>query len=97
MFTLTFKGGIRECGCKFPVTSRHSFKHLAIEIFHTFDKYDYKYVFKKIMQLRKAPDESLDDFHDHFIHFFFEIFEDDVYWPLMKEKFEFIVHISTNT
>jgi len=44
----------------------------------------------------KASDGSLNDFHDSFINFCFEFSEDDVDWPLMKDKFDFLVHISMN-
>ena len=47
----------------------------------------------KIMQLQKEPNESLDDFDNHFIHSCFEFSKYDVDWPLMKEKFEFLVII----
>lgn len=48
------------------------------------------------MHLRKAPDESLEDFHDHFIHFCYEFSEDDIDWNFMKERFQFLVHIFMN-
>lgn len=48
------------------------------------------------MRLRKALDESLDNFHDCFIHLYFEFSKDVIDWNLMKEKFEFLVHISLN-
>lgn len=34
------------------------------------------------------------DFHDRFINFYYEFFEDDIHWNFMKQKFEFIYHIS---
>jgi len=45
------------------------------------------------MHLKKATDESLDDFHYRFFEFCFEFSEDDVDWNLMKQKFKFLVHI----
>lgn len=94
---LMFEVCIREWCYTLCTSSIHTFENIAKEIYHTFYRYDYKYVFKKIMRLWEEPHESLDDFHDHFIHFCFELFKDDVYWPLMRDKFEFLVHISMNS
>jgi len=74
----------------------HSFENLVKELYLAFEKYDYKFVYNKIMHLRKAPDESLNYFHNRFIHFCFEFSEDDINWNFMKEKFEFLVYISMN-
>lgn len=48
------------------------------------------------MHLRKAPNEPLNDFHNCFIHFCYNFFEDDIDWNFVKDKFEFIIHISMN-
>lgn len=48
------------------------------------------------MHIIIAHDESLDHFHDHFIHLCYEFFGDDIDWNVMKENFEFICHISMN-
>jgi len=48
-FNLTFEGRASEWYYTLPIASIHSFEHLATELFHAFDKYDYKSVFKKIM------------------------------------------------
>jgi len=93
LFILTFKAHVKEWYHPLPITSIHSFEHLVKELYRTFGMYDYKSIFKKIMRLRKSPDESLDDFHDHFNNFCFEFSENDINWNLMKEKFEFLVHI----
>ena len=58
--------------------------------------YDYKSIFKEIMCLREAPDESLNDFHDCFIQLHFEFYEDDIDLNLMKEKLKLLLHISMN-
>lgn len=50
-FTLTFEGCVREWCYTLHVTSIQSFKHLSIEFYHDFDRYDYKYVFNKIVRL----------------------------------------------
>ena len=57
--------------------------------------YDYGTIYKKIIHLRKGPDESLEDFHDYLMHFYY-FYEDDIDWNFMKEKFEYVVHISLN-
>lgn len=48
------------------------------------------------MHLIKAPDESLNDFHDCFIHFRYEFSEEDVDSNFIKEKFNFFVNILMN-
>lgn len=95
-FILTFKACIEEWCYTLPTTSIHSFEHIVKELYHACDRHDYKFVYKKIMHLRKALDEYTEYFHDHFIHLCYEFYEDDVNWNFMKEKFKFIVHISMN-
>jgi len=41
-------------------------------------------------------DESVEDFHDRFLHFCYEFLEDDIDWNFMKEKFQCIVQLSLN-
>lgn len=93
LFILTFEARIKEWCYTSMDSSIHSFNHIIKEIFHAFGRYDYKFIFKKIMHLKKATDESLDDFHYRFFEFCFEFSEDDVDWNLMKQKFKFLVHI----
>lgn len=59
--------------------------------------YDSKRLCKKILQLRKSPNESLHHFHNHFMHFCFEFRKDEVHWSLLLGRFQYLVHISENT
>jgi len=79
-----------------PNDSIHSFKQHFIEFFHAFDFYDCKNLYKKNLNLQKAPDESVHDFHDRFIHLCFEFSKYDVDWSFLVDKFLYHVHISKN-
>jgi len=49
LFILMFEGLIRGWCYTLSVASIHSFENLAIECYHAFNRYDYKYMLKKIM------------------------------------------------
>jgi len=83
---LRFEAGVKEWCYTLLTASIYSFDHVFKELFRAFGRCDYKSVFKKIMQLQKAPDILLNYFHDHFIHLCFDFSKDDVNWNLMKEK-----------
>ena len=68
----------------------------TLELFCAFDMYDHKNLCKKIQNLRKSPDESIQDFHDCFINFCFEFLEDDVDWYFLVNRFLYLVLISNN-
>jgi len=52
-------------GCHtLPPTSIHSFHHFLEELYQSFDRYDYQYVYERINELRMKPDESVEDFSD---------------------------------
>ena len=40
--------------------------------------YEYKSLNRKILKLRKAPEESIEHFYDRFHHYYFEFPEDEV-------------------
>jgi len=52
---------------------------------------------KKILELHKAPDESIWQFWEHFQNLAFQIPEDDVNWKFLRERFQHLLHISENT
>lgn len=58
--------------------------------------YDYESVYKKIIHLRKEHDESVEYFHDHFIHLCYEFSKDDIYHNFMKYTFQYLIHIYLN-
>jgi len=44
----------------------HSLSHLVIEVDYAFNNFNSKELNKEIMELQKAPDESLEKFYMHF-------------------------------
>ena len=46
--------------------SIHSLSHMVTEIDHAFNNFNRKELNKEIMELRKALDESIEQFHTHF-------------------------------
>lgn len=69
LFFLTFKAHIKEWCYTLRTSSIDYFKYLFKNLYHEFDIYDYKFIYKKITHLRKEANESLNNFNDHFIHF----------------------------
>ena len=51
---------------------------------------------KKNLKLRKAPDESLVQFWDHFNNLAFQILEDEIDWNFIREIFQYLLNISEN-
>ena len=49
-----------------PENSIHSLSHLVTEIDRAFNHFDCKALNKEILKLRKAPNESFEQFHTRF-------------------------------
>ena len=46
------------------------------------------------MKLRKAPDESIEQFHTRFCNLSYRFPEDDFDWEFLDGIFEYLLHIS---
>jgi len=78
LFTFTFKACIKQWYNTFLTTTIHSFEQLVKEIYLAFDGCSYEGVYKKIIHLEMKYDDSIEDFHDKFIHFYYEFYDDDI-------------------
>lgn len=96
LFILTFEGSIRKWCQTLTDASIHSFKHLVTKLSHAFDMFDCKCLRKKILELRKSPDEPLHHFHIHFMHLCFEYLKDEADWNFLIRIFQYLIHISEN-
>lgn len=59
-------------------------------------QYDHQAFKKKILELRKAPDDSIVHFWDRFHNIAFQILEDEIDWNFLREIFQYLLHISEN-
>ena len=55
--------------------------------------YYYKYVYKRINQLRMKSNGTLKYLFDWFLHLFYEFSKEDVNWDFMSENFQCLVPI----
>lgn len=78
LFTFTFKACIKQWYCTFPTTSIHSFEQLVKEFYVALDGYNYEDFYKKIIHLEMKYDDSIEYFHDQFIHFCYEFYDDGI-------------------
>ena len=77
LFTFTFKACIKKWYYTFLTTSIHSFEQLVKEFYLAFNGFNYD-VYKKIIHREMEYDYSIGDFHDQFIHFCYEFYDDDI-------------------
>jgi len=61
-----------------------------------FHHYDRKALKKKKLELRKAPEESIEEFHKIFHNLAFQILEHEIDWKFLNERFQYILHIFEN-
>ena len=79
-----------------PNASIHSYDQLIRELAHAFYQYDHKALNKKILELRKAPDESLLQFWECIHNLEFQFLEDEIDWKFICEIFQYLLHIYEN-
>jgi len=63
LFTCMLQGNLMHWCATLVEKSIHSLSHLVVEIYHAFIHFDHKALNKEILTLRKAPDESIEEFH----------------------------------
>lgn len=49
------------------------------------------------MELYKAPDESIEQFHTCFCNLAYRFPEDEIYWGLLDGRFNYLIYISENS
>ncbi len=72
----------------------HSLSHLVAEIDHAFNHFDHQALNKEIMKLRKALDESIEQFYMHFCNLAYRFLEDDIDWEFLVGRFEYFLDVS---
>jgi len=80
-----------------PKKSIHSLSHLVTEIDYSFNHFNYKTLNKEIMELRKALDESIENFYTRFCSLAYRFPKVDIDWEFLDGRFEYLLHISENS
>lgn len=96
LFVYTLPGYPMHCCATLPEKYIHSLSHLATKIDHYFNHFNHKALAKEIMELWKAPDESIEYFHTHFCNLSCQFLEDEIDWEFLKVIFEYLLYISKN-
>ncbi len=66
LFIYTLQGNLMHWCATLPEKSIHSLVHLVAVIYRAFSHFNYQALDKEILKLRKAPDESVEQFYIHF-------------------------------
>jgi len=71
-------GGPLQWIVTLPEKYIHSFSHFVLGLSHAFHKFDHQALNKKILELWKAPDESVAQFWYHFRILTFQFPEEEI-------------------
>lgn len=85
LFSSTLRGHTLQWCVTLHASSIHSLCHLVRDLTHVFYCYDHKELNKKIIELLKAPDESIEQFHICFCNLGFQFFLDEIDWKFLNE------------
>ena len=96
LFAFTLRGHALQWCVTLHIASIHSYDQMIRELSHSFYHYDRKELNKKVLQLRKEPDESLFQFWVRFHNLAFQIPKDEIDWKFINERFQYLLHISEN-
>lgn len=96
LFAFMFKGHVKKWCHSLHATSIHSDDHMFKELFCAFIFYDSKAFNRKILKLWKAFEESLQHFHDRFLHYSYEFPKYEVNWNFFEGIFQYLVYIFWN-
>lgn len=96
LFTHTLRGNPLLWCATLPEKSFHSLTQLIVEIDDAFHHFDHQALNKEILELRKAPDESIEQFHTRFCNLAHRFPEDEIDWEFFDGKFKYLLYISKN-
>lgn len=74
----------------------HSLTQLIAEIKHAFHHFDHQALNKEIMKLRKAPNESFENFNTRFCNLTYLFLEDEIDCEFLDGRFKYLIYISKN-
>ena len=94
MFEFTLHGHPLQWLVTLHEKSIHSFGHLVLELCHYFHNFDHQALNKKILQLQKAPDESVAQFWYLFHNLTFQFLKDEIDLEFVNERFQYLLHVS---
>jgi len=90
-FAYTLRGHPLHWHATLPKKSIHYFHHLIAEIDHAFNHFDRKSLNKEILKLRKAPNESIEQFYMCFHNLAYRFPEDEIDWKFLNGRFNHLL------